>query len=82
MLTDFIVYTILIGLAILLFVMIINGSISSRGESSGAWLTAFHDFQPKDKQNAVEVIMQEKAGKQKESQKSGEGKDAETKEKP
>ena len=70
MLEDIIVYAILIGLTVLFLVMAVNGSFSSRG--SGASLTAFHDFQPQDRQRAVEMIIQEKAGKQKDSQESGE----------
>lgn len=38
-------------------------------------LTAFHDFQPKDKQHAIEIVMEQKAGKKMEEQESGEGKD-------
>ena len=57
-----------------LFWMIITGR-PSRGESSGgiASLSAFHDFQPKDKQNAVEMIIEQKAGKKLEEQSTGEG---------
>ena len=58
-----------------LFWMISTGR-PSRGESSGgiASLSAFHDFQPKDKQNAVEMIIDQKAGKRLEEQSTGEGK--------
>lgn len=37
-------------------------------------LTAFHDFLPKDKQEAIEIVMEQKAGKKMEEQKSGEKK--------
>ncbi len=55
--------------------MIITGR-PSRGESNGgiASLSAFHDFQPKDKQNAVEMIIEQKAGKRLEEQSTAEGK--------
>jgi hypothetical protein len=50
--------------------------ISWRGNHGIATLTAFHDFQPKDKQHAIEIVMEQKAGKKLEEQKSGQGKDA------
>jgi hypothetical protein len=55
--------------------MIVTGR-PSRGERSGgiASLSAFHDFQAKDRQNAVEVIIEQKAGKKLEEQSTGEGK--------
>ncbi|MBU2471681.1 MAG: hypothetical protein KKF20_04675, partial [Bacteroidetes bacterium] len=36
-----------------------------------ASLTAFHDFQPKDKQEAIEIVIEQKAGKKWEEQESG-----------
>jgi len=50
--------------------VIVNGTFSKRGAGI-ATLTAFHDFQPKDKQEAVEEIVEQKAGKKMEEQKSG-----------
>jgi len=47
-------------------------TFNSPGSAS---LTAWHDFQPKDKQDAVEVIIEQKAGKRWEEQHSGEGED-------
>lgn len=57
-----------------LFWMIIRGG-PSRGERSGGIgsLSAFYDFQAKDKQNAVEMIIEQKAGKKLEEQSTGEG---------
>lgn len=49
--------------------------ISWRGGRGIATLTAFHDFQPKDKQKAIEYVMEEKAGKKMEEQESGRKKD-------
>jgi hypothetical protein len=46
--------------------------ISWRGSGGISYLTAFHDFQPKDKQEAIEYVMEEKAGKKMEEQESGE----------
>jgi len=37
--------------------------------------TAFHDFLPKDKQEAIEIVMEQKAGKKMEEQESGEKKE-------
>jgi hypothetical protein len=48
--------------------------ISWKGGSGIATLTAFHDFQPKDKQHAIEIVMERKAGKKLEEQESGQDK--------
>jgi hypothetical protein len=47
--------------------------ISWRGGHGIATLTAFHDFQTKDKQEAIEYVMEKKAVKKMEEQESGEG---------
>ena len=44
-----------------------------KGGSPIASITAFHDFQTNDKQNAIEYVMEEKAGKKMEEQTSGDG---------
>ena len=69
--TDVIVWCVLILLAVSLVFAIASGKFYNR-RSGIATLTAFHDFQPKDKQEAVEVIVEEKAGKKMEEQESGE----------
>ncbi len=51
-----------------------SGKMFSGGGSGSAPLTAFHDFQPRDKQEAVEVIIDQRAGKRWEQQNTGEGK--------
>ena len=43
-------------------------------DSGISGLTAFHDFQPKDKQHAIEIVMEQKSGKKLEEQESGQGK--------
>jgi hypothetical protein len=53
--------------------------ISWRGSHGIATLTVFHDFQPKDKQGAIEIVMEQKAGKKLEEQESGQGKDGKPK---
>jgi hypothetical protein len=70
MIADILIWTVLIAIAVLLFVAIVCNWMP-HGDGSGAALTAFHDLQPNDKQKAVEMIIQEKAGKQKDSQQSG-----------
>lgn len=48
-----------------------KGWVSWRGSHGIASLTAFHDFHPKDKQEAIEYVMEEKARKKMEEQESG-----------
>jgi hypothetical protein len=59
-----------VGLAILLFVAIAMGWIP-KNDGAGAALTALHDLQPLDKQNATEIVIEQKAGKRWTEQKSG-----------
>ena len=72
---------ILLGALILFLIFAtIKGWVSWKGGSSPiASITAFHDFQPKDKQEAIEYVMEEKAGKKMEEQESGKEKDDEEK---
>jgi hypothetical protein len=42
---------------------------------SFASMVAFNDMQPKDKQNAIEIVIEKQAGKKWEAEKSGEGKE-------
>ncbi len=44
-----------------------------RGGRSIANLTAFHEFQTKDKQEAIEITIEKKAGKRWKAEESGEG---------
>jgi hypothetical protein len=75
---DWIIGTVMLLSLAGLFWMIIRGG-PSRGERSGgiASLSAFHDFQAKDRQNAVEMIIEQKAGKKLEEQSTGQGKENE-----
>jgi hypothetical protein len=66
------IWVVLIGLALFLLIAIASGRMSGKG-SSAASITAFHDLQSSDKQNAIQVIVEQKAGKKLEEQKSGEG---------
>jgi hypothetical protein len=49
--------------------------VSWRGSRGIASLTVFHDFQPRDKQDAIEIVMEQKAGKKLEEQESGQDKE-------
>lgn len=68
----------IVAAAILLLVagtliVIVRGSFTrGRGATPGA-LTAFHDFGSADKQRAMEMVIEQKAGKKLEEQESGEG---------
>lgn len=75
-LTGIVIWAILVGLALWLLLAIASGWMSGKG-STAASITAFHDMQPRDKQNAIEVIAEQKAGKKLEHQKSGEEFDGE-----
>jgi hypothetical protein len=46
--------------------------VRPKGWSDFASLTVYHDFQPKDKQEAIEIVMGKKAGKKMEEVESGE----------
>ncbi len=72
---DWIVGAVMVLAATALFWMIVTGR-PIRGESRGgiASLSAFYDFQAKDKQNAVEMMIEQKAGKRLDGQSTGEEK--------
>jgi hypothetical protein len=68
----------ILGLAlviVLLYFLTRKGWISWKGGRGIASLTAFHDFQPEDRQKAIEFVMDRKAGKRIEADESGEGND-------
>jgi hypothetical protein len=50
------------GLAVLLFIAIAMGWLS-KSEAGPGFLTAYHDFQPLDRQRATEIVIEQKAGK-------------------
>jgi len=77
-LTDGIWLLIIIGvIALILVVATIKGWVSWRGGRGIATITAFHDFQPKDKQEAIEIVIEKKAGKKWAEQESGKDKEGE-----
>ena len=65
---------ILVGVGLLLMAGVIVIVIKPKGWGNFASLTVYHDFQPKDKQEAIEIVMEKKAGKKMEEQGSGEDK--------
>jgi hypothetical protein len=71
------VFVLLGALAVFLVFATIKGWVRWKGGSPIASTTAFHDFQPKDKQEAIEYVIEEKAGKKMEEQESGKNKNVE-----
>lgn len=71
---DLILILIGIGILVVLVWAVATGQLKSSGPG-GAALTSMHDFSPRDKQEAIEIIMEQKAGKRWEEQDSGKGKD-------
>ena len=69
--TEIIIWVVLIALAFILLWMIIN---SKMGGGSGSFTAAssFSDFQNQEKRNAMEIVIEEKAGNIKHEDESGE----------
>ncbi|MFA6469618.1 MAG: hypothetical protein WCW35_12025 [Bacteroidota bacterium] len=66
---DIIVWIILIGLAIALLMAIINRKMSNSGNFAATAI--FSDMQNQEKRNAMETVIEEKAGKKRFEQESG-----------
>jgi hypothetical protein len=65
-----------IGIIILLLAGIVYAIASkngTKGSGSFASMAAFHDMQGKDKQNAIETVIEQQAEKKWEEQESGQG---------
>ena len=71
---DLISISILVGVGLVLTVGVVVIMIRPKGWGNFASLTVYHDFQPKDKQEAIEIVIEKKSGKKMEEQKSGEDK--------
>ncbi len=69
---DVISLLILVGIGLLLMVGVIVIVIKPKGCGNFASLTVYHGFQPKDKQVAMEIVIEKKAGKKMTEQESGE----------
>ena len=63
---------ILVGVGLMLVAGVIVIVVRPKGWANFASLTVYHDFQPKDKQEAIEIVMGKKAGKKMEEVESGE----------
>jgi hypothetical protein len=71
-------FWLLLGLLVAVVVLIIARSSIGGGSGGGsgiAAMTAFHDLAPSDKQRAIEIIVEKKAGKKWMEQESGKKKD-------
>ncbi|MCK9409880.1 MAG: hypothetical protein M0R68_12190 [Bacteroidetes bacterium] len=66
---DIIVWIVLIGLAIVLLLAIINKKMSCTGSFTAA--SVFSDMQNQEKRNAMETMIDEKAGKKRFEQETG-----------
>ena len=62
-----------VGLVVLVVWMAASGKLTGGG-SSPMSITAMHDMLPRDNQEAIEIMIEEKAGKRWEEQETGEGK--------
>ncbi len=68
---------IIVGIILALLAGIVYAITSKSGtKHSGSYasMVAFHDMQPKDKQIAIEIVMEQKEEKKLKEQESGEGK--------
>ncbi|MGB2867719.1 MAG: hypothetical protein WBD36_04665 [Bacteroidota bacterium] len=66
--TGFLVFAAVIAILLVGIIKAIKGP----KKSGFASYAAFHDFQPKDKQAGVEAVIEQKAGKKKKAEESGE----------
>jgi hypothetical protein len=73
------IFAVVVVVAVVLFIVALVTGWFSRQRGATGFLTAYHDFSPRDKQKAVETVMETKAGKKMFAQKSGEDKDNEPK---
>ncbi|MEX0737489.1 MAG: hypothetical protein WD182_08615 [Bacteroidota bacterium] len=71
---DFWAIVVVLGVIILLLAGIVSMIREPKKGAGAASLTAFHDLQPQDKQKAMEMVMELKAGKKMEEQESGKNK--------
>ncbi|MFA5831968.1 MAG: hypothetical protein WDA22_00695 [Bacteroidota bacterium] len=67
---DIIVWIILIALALILLMAIINKKMSSSGNFAAT--SVFADMQNQEKRNAMETVIEEKEGKKRFEQETGE----------
>lgn len=68
--TEIAVWLIILALVAVLFWAIVFGKMPTGGGGLAS-LTVFHDWLPKDKQRAIEVVIEQKAGKRLEEDMNG-----------
>ena len=73
---DFWALVVVLGVIALLLAGIVSMIREPKKGAGAASFTAFHDLQPQDKQKAMEMVIELKAGKKMEEQETGEKKQA------
>ena len=68
---DLVIQWSLFGIALLMIIGIVVVIVKHKRWGNFASLTVYHDLQTRDRQDAVEIVMEEKAGKKMEEQESG-----------
>ncbi len=68
---DLLIQLLLFGIALLMVIGIAVTIVKHKRWGNFASLTVYHDLQTRDRQDAVEIVMEEKAGKKMEDQESG-----------
>lgn len=71
---DVLVWVLLVALAVGVLYAIISGRMSGKGAGIAS-ITAYHDMQPKDKQEAIEDVIDQHAGKSTTKQQNSRGTD-------
>jgi hypothetical protein len=74
-LADVFFWILVAGMVATIIAIIVQGSLGGGSGASMPGITALHDLSPSDKQAAIEIVVEEKAGKKWMEQESGKGKD-------
>jgi len=78
-LADIFFWLLVAGMVATVIAIIVQGSLGGGSGASMPGITALHDLSPSDKQAAIEIVVEEKAGKKWMEQESGKAKDPEGK---
>lgn len=76
---DLVFWLLIAGMVVTVIVIIARGSLSGGSGAGMTAITALHDLSPADKQSAIEIVVEENAGKKWMEQESGKGRDPEKK---
>ncbi len=69
---DVVFWLLLVGMVVAVVITIARGSVGGGGGGAGMpSITALHDLSPADKQRAIEIVVEKKAGKKWMEQESG-----------